>query len=180
MLTGCWYGGDVVLRGHMWCYNVTRALMWCYNASLDGVGGGFRGQMAKQGSKQGLHSFISAPRALSLAPPLILIYFRKSFFLYRGQNNNNNIIGPIAFSIGSPFVSYLDLLEKRLHWDRAGKASVLPQLGKFHTYWSSYRGFSLDFERHLSLWVCNPAVPVFGWSFTRERWALTKLIVRNS
>ena len=36
--------------------------MWCYNASLDGAGGGFRGQMAKQASKQGLTASL-APHA---------------------------------------------------------------------------------------------------------------------
>ena len=49
-------------------YGVRRAQMWCYNASLDGAGGGFRGQMAKQARA---HSFISAPRSLSPTPPCL-------------------------------------------------------------------------------------------------------------
>ena len=110
----------------MWCYNVTRALIWCYNASLDGVGGGFRGQMAKQGSKQGLHSFISAPRALSLAPPLILIYFRKSFFQTGAKTTITILLAQLHFPLAPP--SYLILIYLRKSCIETGLARLVCSL----------------------------------------------------
>ena len=61
-------------------YGVRRAQMWCYNASLDGAGGGFRGQMAKQASQQGLTASLAPHAHFPQRLPAYLNFFQEKAF----------------------------------------------------------------------------------------------------